>query len=207
MDSLSKLFGSKDIVKILRFFLLNPEEVCVFSDIAKRTKVSIEVVRREVAMLLSIGFIKRRSFFKTVEQKRGSKIIARRKRVSGFMLDGEFKYLEGLNALVAGPHVLGTKEILNRLRKAGRLKLVVLTGAFLQRFEDPLDLLIVGERLNKTVLERAIRGIEVELGREIRYALLNPNDFMYRLNVRDRLVRSALDYAHETVVDRLGVEV
>ena len=206
MDVLGKLFGSKDIVKILRFFLLNPEEVYNAEDVIKRTKVKGEVVRQEIAMLLSIGFIKRRSFFKTIEQKRRKKTTTKRKRVPGFMLDREFEYLEGLYALAAGPRVLGTKEILNRLRKAGRLKLVILTGAFLQRFEDPLDLLIVGERLHKGTLERAIRGIETELGREVRYALLSPHDFMYRLNIRDRLVRDALDYEHETVIDRLGVE-
>jgi len=206
MDTLGKLFGSKDIVKMLRFFLLNPGAPFETATIQKRTRVSADVVRRELSMLLSVGFVKRRSFYKSVERKRGKKTISTRKRVPGYVLNDDFPYLSGLYELVAGPHTIGTKTILRRLRNAGRLKLLVLTGAFIQRFEGPLDLLIVGERFRTRALQSAIRDVESELGREIRYAVLSPHEFVYRLSMRDRLIRDTLDYAHETVLDRLGVE-
>ena len=207
MDALGKLFGSKDIVKVLRLFLFNPKAPFDVVDIRKRTRVPQNVVRRELSMLLSINFVKRRPFYKSVEHKRGKKTVSIRKRFSGYVLNENFEYLPGMYELVAGPHTIGTKTILRRLSNAGRLKLLILTGAFIQRFEGPLDLLIVGERFRRKALLSAIRDVESELGREIRYAVLSPHEFAYRLSVRDRLIRDTLDYEHETVIDRLGVGV
>lgn len=206
MDTLGKLFGSKDIVKILRLFLLNSHEPYDVDDVTKRMRVSTAVARQELSMLANIGFVKKRSFFKEVETKRRKKKVMQKKRTAGFVLDEAFPYLEAVRNLVAGPDMINQKDLLKRLGRAGSLKLVMLAGVFVEDLDSRLDLLLVGDRIRRKLLENAMRELETEIGREVRYAAFGTDDFLYRLGLRDRLIRDAFDYPHATVVDRLGIE-
>jgi len=213
MEILSKLFGGNGIVKILRLFLFNPEIGYEVKEVVKRTRTSVDTVRSELSMLAKIGFIKKKSFFKEVEQKKErrrstntkkkEKVV--RKRVYGWVLNPEFSYLEELKTLLVGTASLTDGDIIRRLRKAGTIKLVIASGIFVQNLDSRLDLLIVGDNLKQHQLTNIIKEIEAELGREIRYAVLEIQDFKYRLGVYDRLVRDVLDYPHQTVIDRIGI--
>ena len=48
-------------------------------------------------------------------------------------------------------------------------------------------------------------GIEAEVGKEIKYAILETDDFKYRLGVGDRLIRDIMDYPHDVALDKLGM--
>ena len=50
-----------------------------------------------------------------------------------------------------------------------------------------------------------MRKLESEIGRDLRYALLGSEDFAYRLNMNDKLVRDIMDYPHRIVFDRLNI--
>ena len=54
-------------------------------------------------------------------------------------------------------------------------------------------------------MERVIRSIEAEIGKELRYASFETPDFRYRLGMYDKLVRDILDFPHKKVVDKIGV--
>lgn len=211
MDILSKLFGSGGIVKILRLFLFNPEEGFEAKDVVRRTKVDQDVVRTELAMLAKIGFIKRKSFYKEVEnlsRRRSSSAVKKdpkRKRVDGWGLDEHFPYAKELQALLIGASPLWSRDISKRLKRAGNIKLVITSGVFVGDLDGRLDIMIVGDNLNKPQLINTIKDIEAELGRELRYAVFSTPDFKYRLGIYDKLVRDMLDYRHEKVIDRLGV--
>jgi len=206
MDTLGKLFGSKDIVKILRLFILNPMEHFDLADVRERTRVDRSIVRQELATLARIAFVKQRSFYKEVERMRGKHKIRTRKRVSGYILNEEFEYLSALRLLVAGSGMVSERDLTKRLMKTGRLKLVVLAGVFVGDFDSRVDLLVVGDRLRRQKLEGIIQKFETELGREINYAAFSTDDFKYRLSMHDRLLRDTFDFAHSTVIDRLGID-
>jgi len=206
MEVLSKLFGSKDIVKMLRLFILNPDEYFELADVIARTKGDRDAVRQEISMLLRIGFVKRRSFYKEVERKRKGKKVQARKRVSGYTLNEEFMHLTALRHLVAGNEMVNGRDLTKKLARSGQLKLVVLAGIFVGDLHSRVDLLIVGDRLRRSALESVIRGFEAEIGREIHYAVFGTSDFKYRLSMHDRLLRDTFDFAHSTVIDRLGVD-
>lgn len=213
MEILSKLFGGRGVVKILRLFLFNPEDGYEVKDVVARTRTSIDIVRSELHMLAKIGFIKKKSFFKDVKKKKvrrrvsqvHKKEIVKRKRVSGWVLNQEFPYLEELRSLLVGTASLEENDIVRRLRKVGTVKLIITSGIFVQNWDSRLDLLIVGDNLKHHLLTKVIKEIEAELGREIRYAVFMTQDFKYRLGIYDRLVRDVLDYPHRTVVDRIGI--
>lgn len=205
MDILAKLFGTNARVKMLRLFLFNKDTVFDASEISKRTKTQLPIVRKEIGMMEKIKLIKRRSFYKEVERKRGSKKIKVKKRIQGWVLDDMFMYIEPLQKFFLQTATLDQKDILGKLRKAGKLKLVIVAGVFIQNWDNRIDMLIVGDGVSNKKLEAAVKDIEAEVGMELRYAVFSTHDFHYRLEMRDRLVRDILDYPHRILVDRIGI--
>jgi hypothetical protein len=200
MDILSRLFGSGSRVKLLRLFLLNTDSAFDVEEVARRAKVSPATVRREIAMFERIGLVRRRTIFR--ELSRGGK-----KRVQGWMFYDKFPYYTELYRLLVNIPPLGSGEVVRRLSRVGRIKLLVLSGIFIQNPDSRVDMLIVGDQLKTGALENVMRALEADVGKELRYTAFNTEQFRYRLGIYDKLVRDILDYPHETVVDRLGIAV
>jgi plasmid maintenance system killer protein len=204
MEILGKLFGSKDIVKILRLFLFNPQSIYELGDIIKHTRVQSSVVKREIVMLSSIGFVKKKSFFKTPPARRHDTKEPKKKRANGFVLNEQFPYLYGLQQLLTGNAVFSKNNIAQRLSRAGKIKLIVTSGIFIRNPDSRVDLLVVGDAIKKKTLESAIRNMEAELGKELRCAIFSTPEFTYRASSYDRLIRDIFDYPHETVLDKMS---
>jgi len=201
-DMLSKLFGSSARVKIVRLFLLNPEEIVPPREIVKRAKVTPQNVKKEISMLSSIGFIKKKKQIIYLETKTGKK----KKRVlDGWALDSEFSLLLPLKKLVLNTAPIARRELLSKINKIGVIKFVALAGIFIQEDNSRADVLIVGDKLKKPVLKRVLKEIEAAVGKELDYAVFTTDDFFYRLNIYDKFIRDILDYPHEKMVNKLGI--
>lgn len=187
-DPLPKLFGTPTRVKLLRLFLFNPKQSFTTADAAARARVQSRDAAREVKLFLSIGLIEKAS----------------RTKIARYTLDSSFKYTEVLQGLLLNPSAKGD-EVVQQVRKAGAVKLVILSGIFMGEWEARLDMLVVGERINEKKLQDRIRKFEAELGRELRYASVTTDNFYYRLNMSDKLVRDILDYPHRIVLDKLNM--
>jgi hypothetical protein len=187
-DGLQKLFGSPARVKLLRLFLFNPRTSFTLADAAHRARVSDADARKEINVFLKANLIAR---------------AARGKGVR-FVLNNDFEYTAALQNLLLNAPARG-EDIVERIRRTGALKLVILSGIFLGEWEGSLDLLVVGDRMKDKKLREQVRKLEAEIGKEIRYTLLATTDFFYRLNLNDKLVRDVLDYPHQIVLDRLDV--
>ena len=85
------------------------------------------------------------------------------------------------------------------------MKLIITSGIFIQDEDSRLDLLLVGDRLNKITLDRTVKILEGEIGRELRYAVFDTRDFNYRVSVYDRLVRDVLDNPHQRLLDKMKI--
>lgn len=201
MDTLQKLFGSAARVRVLRLFLMNPEGIFDIDDISKRSKISLAPLRKEVKMLLEIGFIKERRYLKLVPQKNG--IFVKKSR-TGYGLHPKFPYITPLKALVTEISV-GRDDIAARFRGAGNIKLIVIAGIFLDEPDSRVDILIVGDKLNKPVIQNSLRHIEAELGKELTYAVMDTPEFDYRYGIYDKFIRDILDYPHMVVQNKLNL--
>jgi hypothetical protein len=80
---------------------------------------------------------------------------------------------------------------------------LIITGIFIGRTTDRVDLLVVGDKIKKKEIDRALQHIESVVGREVAYAYFDTEDFLYRLNVKDRLIRDILDYPHERIINKI----
>jgi hypothetical protein len=202
MKRLSTIFGSVAQVKIMRLFLSNPEEIWEAKDVAQKTKTTSATARKIIPRLLSADMIQRKSFFKGVAVRGKRKL--KKKRVMGYTLNPKFPHLSGMQQLLIGNEKLN-KDILKKISKTGSVKLLLISGVFLQDPESRVDMVIVGDRFKQNKLDEVIKLAESELGKELRYAFFETDDFKYRLNVYDRLIRDILDYPHEKVVNKLGL--
>ncbi|MEK7471092.1 MAG: hypothetical protein AAB623_00380 [Patescibacteria group bacterium] len=183
MEILGKILGNSARVKIMRLFLLNKGKGFIVKDVMKRSRVSPLIVRKELKLLSSIGFIKKRSAIS-----------------SEWYFNSLFKYGEEFESLLLRSDTLSKQTILNNFKKVGRVKLIIISGIFIKNHDSRVDLLIVGDKMKRNKIEEGIKKIEAEMGIELIYAIFETKEFLYRLNMYDKLVRDILDYPHQVVL-------
>jgi len=205
MKTLATLFGSSARVKILRLFLFNRNIAFDVESISLRSAERPSAVKKILAELIKIGLVRKRMFIKTVVKKIRGKKVEKKKKVSGWGLDDTFKYLSSLQALLIQIGPLEEGELMKRIKKVGKLKFVATSGIFVQNWEGRLDLIVVGDKLRLSMIDRAIRSMETELGHEIRYSAFETRDFSYRFSMHDKLIRDVLDFPHHVLVDKMGI--
>lgn len=196
MEVLSKLFASADRVKIMRLFILNYGAVFTIKEVLDRSKVSLSSGKKELNILKEAGFIRQKVAH--VEGKRG-----RRKAVQVWFLNQSFPLLNSLKQLLFNTELFRKEEIIRRLKGAGRIKVIITAGIFINNEDSRADLLIVGDELRKSAIERAIKSMEAEIGRELSYGIFETDDFRYRISVCDKFVRDILDYSHKKILNKL----
>lgn len=188
----------------MRLFLMNQETPFETKDIATRTKEQTQTVRRELNLLAKTGFVKKASFYVESAQKTKQK-KPKKKRVSGWKLNPDFSYLRPLEHLLITSATAHRKDILTSIKRAGNVKLIVLSGIFIREEDSAIDVLVVGDRLKRQSLENTMRTLEADLGKELNYAFLDTKDFTYRHGMYDKFLRDIFDYPHEKLVDKIGV--
>ncbi len=184
MEIFEKIFGSSARVKVMRLFLMNKGKAFLAKDIAKRSRVTPASVRKEIRLLESVEFIKKRNGVS-----------------NAYAFNPYFKYVREFESLLVGSNTIDSEDIASHFKKAGRVKLLVVSGVFTKKKDSSLDLLMVGDNLKKGKIEEEIRKMEAEMGVEIVYAVFTTKEFIYRLNMYDKLVRDILDFPHEVIIE------
>ena len=205
MDILEKLFGSAAKVKIIKLFLFNPDCAFDVSEAAERSKVSKAITRREISNLEKIGFIKSKFYTKEAKRQKNRTIQSFRKRVNGWALDYKFPYIEAIKSFLLNINPFKNREIIDRISRAGKIQLLIISGIFIKDPDSRADLLVVGDNLKQGQLNNIIKTIESEIGKEIRYAVFETPEFKYRLSMFDKLLLDILDYPHEKIINKLNL--
>lgn len=194
METLAKLFGGQARVKIMRLFLLNNESVFEVSDVSGRSRVTKVNARKEVNALSAMGFIKQKLVIR--EGARGSK-----KKVSAWQLDSSFPYIDSIRDLLVDPSLLLREDLSARFKQVGKIKLMIVSGIFIGSDKSRVDILIVGDKLKKNVIQQIIKSLESDIGKELDYVVLDAEEFKYRIDMYDKLVCDIIDLPHEKIID------
>jgi hypothetical protein len=205
MDILAKLFGNAARVKLMRLFLFNQEAIFTKAEIADRSKTPNSEVKRELALLISVGLVKSRIVNKDISKKQGKKVIVKKIQDTGYIIDQKFPYFQALKSLLITVSLHADESLVKRFATVGRIKFFVASGLFIQEWDTRVDLLIVGDEINLKRLDVIMKTIESEVGREIAYSAFETTDFEYRYGIHDRLIRDILDLPHTVLVDKLGI--
>ena len=203
METFGVLFDSPARVKIMRLFLFNQEQTFDFSDICDKSKTSSSEARKELSLLQKAHLIKSKIFYKKIIKEKGGKELELKKKEKGWGLDYNFPYLSALQSFLLSTKSLERTNIVKKLSTTGKLKFVLVAGIFIQDPDSRMDMLVVGDNMRKSSVERAIKTIESEIGKELTYSFFETEDFKYRLGMYDKLIRDALDYPHKVLLDKL----
>jgi hypothetical protein len=180
MEILGKILGSPARVKIMRLFLLNKSKNFTAKDIAKRSRVAAPAARKEARLLESVSFVK--------------------KKGAGYSYNPDFKYGKEMEGLLITSNTMDKDSLVGNFKKAGRIKLLIVSGIFIKNKDSRADLLIIGDKMKRSYIEEGVRKLEAEIGKELTYAVFETKEFLYRLNMYDKLVRDILDFPHEVVL-------
>ena len=194
METLAKLFGGQARVRIMRLFLLNASNNFEIDEVVSRSRVIKANVRKEINSLSAMNFIKQKVV--TKEGYRGAK-----KKVVVWSLNQSFRYLESLRDLLIDPSLLLQEDLPQRFKQVGKIKLMIVSGVFIGNSKSRADVLIVGDKLKKNVLQQVVKSLEAEIGKELDYVVFDTEEFKYRLGMYDKLVCDIIDLPHEKLID------
>lgn len=197
MESLGKLFGSTARIKLMRLFLFHPGKAYDIETLKKRTRTDSSAIRRELTLLTSISFLKKKQAQVTLKS-------GKKKMAPGWTLNNSFGLNDSLRTLLIESELIGGKDIASRFQSAGRVKFLALGGIFARDEQGIIDILLVGDRFARPALERILAVLESEVGKELRYVLFTPEEFAYRMSMYDSFLRQVLGAPHEKVINTLG---
>jgi hypothetical protein len=194
METLAKLFGGQARVKIMRLFLLNNGSVFEVEDVVSRSRVTKANSRKEINALHAMGFIKQKNVVH--EGTRGAK-----KKVPAWQLDSSFPYINSIRDLLVDPSLLLREDLSSRFKNIGKVKLMIISGIFIGSEKSRVDILIVGDKLKKNIIQQIVKSLESEIGKELDYVVLDSEEFKYRIDMYDKLVCDIIDLPHEKIID------
>lgn len=125
-----------------------------------------------------------------------------------YVLNRDFEFIQELRDLVLKSSPTEKTEIFARLQKLGKIKLAVVTGIFLNKENNeniPTDLFIVADDLDRRKFSAFLKFLEAETGGEVRFVIMEKDEFQYRFSMFDRFVRVLLEGPHEKLINRLGI--
>lgn len=188
-----QLFGSKTRVKLLQLFYSNPNRSFYVREITRKIDEQINSVRRELSNLLSIGIIS--------SDTSNNRLY--------YQVNKKYEYYKPLHDIFSGITTTASKGTnihaadsrIQLVRQLGNVDLAVLLGHFTRDESAGVDLLVVGD-INQTKLGKFIQLLEVEEGRDIRYSVFSPDEFEYRLQIKDRFISTVQTSKKEILVDQ-----
>jgi len=204
MNMIEQLFGSKTRVKLLQLFYSNPNRSFYVREITRKIDEQINSVRRELANLLSIGIISsdttnNRLYY---EVNQTYEFYEPLRAIFGRSGDAPQLAVKKESTTVAASSSNGTD--LDRIKALGNVEVALYTGQFTRDESSGIDALIVGD-VNQHALQKFMAELESQEGKEIRYALMQPQEFNYRRQIKDRFISTVLTAKKQVLIDKNNV--
>lgn len=181
------LFGSKARSRLIRFFLLNPGAEFSVIEVSEKTLISRPEASRELVRLAKMKLVIERA-------RKGRKY---------FIVNENFPFYTELKSLVSKLNVHAQSQVFRKLKIVGEVKLILISGLFLNYPKSKVDMILVVNNINRTKLKHAIAHLEAEVGKEIRFVLMNMEELHYRLNMLDRFFIEFLEAPYEEVSNKV----
>ncbi|MCU0680323.1 MAG: transcriptional regulator [Planctomycetes bacterium] len=119
-----------------------------------------------------------------------------------YQADKDFILFNELKSLIVKSQILSAIEFVDRLKKICQPQYLVLGGIFVGQ-ESGIDIFIVGE-IAKEELVKVMKTLEEEVGREVNFTVMDPDEFKYRREVTDVFLFNILEGKKIVVIDEIG---
>lgn len=183
---LNKIFGSKTRVKLLQLYFADPSKEYFVRELTRVLDEQINSIRRELDNLKKIGLMRSKN----------------RNRKKYYHLNPNFLIFEELKNIITKTSS-NYGDLAVDLEHFGTLELLLVSGVFLGTKESPTDLLLIGE-LDRRELEGYIRKLERKFNRELKYALMTKEDYLFRKNCQDKFIKNVLESRYVIALDKLN---
>lgn len=194
-----QLFGSKTRVKLLRLFFTNPNRSFYVREITRKVDEQINSVRRELANLLSVGII-------SSDNTTNNKLY--------YQVNSKYMYYKPLKQIFGHDISEDEEDVITEeteelsdaklWKQAGNLQLVLYTGVLTRDDRAEVDILIVGD-VNASKVAKIVEVLEEQNKTELRYAVMNLEEWKYREQIRDRFYETILTGRNQVVSDKEGL--
>jgi hypothetical protein len=195
------LFGSKTRSSLLKLFFRDQEKSFYVRELSRLLDVQINAIRRELELLVSMGLIKE------IEKKEEdvNNALPGETLKKFYILDLNASLYPELRALILKSQMLDEKHLVDTLvESGGNLDLFLLTGRFTGDKDTPVDLLMVGDLKERTIM-KLIAEYEKKFGFPIRYTVLRKEEFFERRNMMDKFLYAIFEGEGVKVVNKLNV--
>lgn len=192
---LEHLFGSKTRVKLLTLFLHQPEKPFFVRELTRLIDMQINAVRRELENLVTLGLVNEVVIAEGTEKHPGLK----RKY---YKMNDVFPLLNEIRMLITKAHVLMERRLDREITGLGDVHYLALLGNFIGKPGAPVDVFIVGDT-NVDATRKLMQKLEKEVGFEINFTCMTPQEFKYRKEITDRFLYSILESPKNVMVNKL----
>ncbi|QQS20689.1 MAG: hypothetical protein IPL87_03930 [Candidatus Moraniibacteriota bacterium] len=186
-DVFETLFGSKTRARLLRLFILNPEKSFTTEEIAEKAILLRSHLLREARQLVKIKLLTERT-------KAGKSL---------FSVNPTFPFFSELRTLFVRPDSSVYEVLFKKIQAIGDVRLLLVSGIFLNHHKSKADMILVVNNPSRAKLKSAIGYIEAEIGREIRFVIMNGEELQYRLNMMDRFLLEFLENPVREIVNKV----
>ena len=181
---IEQLFGSRTRVKLLRLFLSQPEKSHYVRELTRIVDERINSVRRELDNLSTMGLLE--SEF--------------RDKKKYYLVKKNFGLYHELRSLILKSHVLHEGNLVEDIKRIGSIDYLLLTGQFVGVKNIATDILVVGKPDRKR-LTAVVQKFEEDFERELRYTVMNPDEFRYRKEIGDTFLMDILAAKNLVIID------
>jgi hypothetical protein len=186
-DIFEVLFGSKARVRLLRFLLLNSEKEFTLEEVLTKTLLRKSEATKEINQLKKIKLVSERS-------KKNKKVLA---------VNAQFPFYVELKSLFSKSDIDAQSKAFQKLTSVGEVKLIVVSGVFLNYAKSKADMILVVNNVNRVKLKAAMNYLEAEIGRDIRFVLMSGEELLYRINMMDRFLMEFLEHSHQEIINKV----
>lgn len=185
-DIFEMLFGSKSRVRLLRLLLLNSEKEFLFEEILEKTLLKKAEATKELTNLKKMKLVTERT-------KKSKKFL---------VVNTQFPFFIELKSLFSKSDIDAQSKAFQKLSSIGEVRLVLVSGVFLNYAKSKADMILVVNNVNRPKLKAAMSFLEAEIGRDIRFVLMSNEELQYRLNMMDRFLMEFLEHSHQEIINK-----
>jgi hypothetical protein len=187
-------------------FINNANDAFFVRELGRRVGAQINAIRNELDNLVAMDLVALAPDFDVDAGEPEDVAKPKNRRSAGqrkyYRINTESRLYPEIRALFMKAQIMLEKDFVRKLGSTGHLSYLALTGFFVSEDPSTTDLLVVG-KVNRDKLATVIRGFEKQIGREVNYTVLTPQEFRYRRDVTDRFLYSILESKKMVVIDTI----
>src|SRR4030042_2120700 len=195
---LYNLFENPTKVLLFRLFLRNPVKSFTVAQAQKMIQCDSRMTKKQIDKLVEIKFLRK----KIIKVKDKKKI----RKFEVFEVNHEFDFYNELKSLILKSSLVSFHKMAQKIKGMGRVKLLLISGLFLNLDNARADMLLVADGLKKNKFNNFLKNIESEAGRELDYVIMPSKEFEYRYGMFDNFIRDVLENKNLKLIDKYHLD-